>query len=176
MNAARSEPRRQSATNPADTGTPESSPKSSRLIVVETVVHRRNTAGPVGVSFSSCRLLETDEQSYTRELRVGEEWVPIDLGWLQERVSVVVVENLGEDPPATIPNEEEKARRESRVLEIGCRILLSDSAAPPVKAAILPIYEILPGDSHRGRPVPEASFFLRCLNGETRCKIFAVPV
>lgn len=70
-------------------------PAPSRLISTGWIYHQRTGQEPQGWSFGWSLPLDNDEQPYFRELTVGEEWRPLDHGWL-DSASRVCFWNRGE--------------------------------------------------------------------------------
>lgn len=65
----------------------------ARVTVVQHVYHYRPGKQAVSKSHRFCRTLKSgDEQAYSRELTVAEEWTQLDLGWVKE-ASVLVLSN-----------------------------------------------------------------------------------
>ena len=66
----------------------------ARIVVVETVYHQVNGKQPVQVGEPWAADLESDEQPYVRYLDVGQEWVPLDRGWIAS-ASILIIANQG---------------------------------------------------------------------------------
>lgn len=90
------------------------------LTVVERVYHQLDSDQPTSVETSFTQRVMSDEQPYSRRMKVGEEWVPIGKGWLEECAMLV----LRNDPESrfTIPSDEEKAADAVKVIEVGTDI------------------------------------------------------
>src|SRR3990167_2766898 len=56
----------------------------ARIVVVENVYYQK-TGEPNATATESrfSHWLVTDEQPYIRKIKVGEEWMPIDRGWIE---------------------------------------------------------------------------------------------
>lgn len=59
--------------------------RKSRLVVIETVHFTSEINEPVTAETRSGYWVESDEQPYKRTVRVGRDWVLIELGWLAGR-------------------------------------------------------------------------------------------
>lgn len=138
-----------------------------QMIVVEQLYHHAGDGTePFAKDASFVRELASDEQVYERVMRVGGEWLPLDLGWLKDRpIGTMRLENLRE-PLTTQPTEEERAERAGRVIEL----VLCTGDGMHMPFALVP-----PGESARFAPVNAGRMFLRCLSGSTKINLCLVP-
>ncbi len=67
----------------------------ARLVVVETVSHIGEEIVSADSRFS--RNLESDEQPFSRKVYVGQDWAPLECGWIKE-ASMLVLECIGAAP------------------------------------------------------------------------------
>lgn len=94
----------------------------ARLVVLKSVYHQVAGQSPTllpPVNFS--RNLASDEQAYTREMPVGEEWVQIERGWVEDVGYLAVANQEGTLIP-TNASREESSLAQSRRLLVGMRI------------------------------------------------------
>jgi hypothetical protein len=131
------------------------------LTVVETVYHHHPSLTPLTTDNRFTRHISTDEQPYSRFVVVGEEWQPIDYGWLKDKpIGMMVIENC---PPQlmTHPTLEEKRVLDAAVIEVG----------------LPPFAQVLPGESCRFHPHESVlnNLRIRCRQGNTRCRVTLIP-
>ena len=136
-------------------------PSPARLTIVSVVYHQPLGEEPHSFPHKISKPLTTDEQAYTRKLKVTQEWQPIDIGWLTS-LSLLLITNE-EGKYTTQPSEEEKLAISQRVLEVGIKVEggypLSVTYPGPT-----PIFLIGPGDSFSASPCNCKSLYLRCQN------------
>lgn len=90
-----------------------------RLTVVINVAHEHYGDQPFGLNIVYQQPLESKEQVYSRRYMATEEWKPIDLNWLEEvGTSLVIIENLEGKGLLVNPTVEEKAATSAKILEI----------------------------------------------------------
>lgn len=152
--------------------TPEQPPrivpvKSPRITVVENVYHQipgENVNGPPPSRFY--RWLESDEQAYTRSIKIGMEWQELDLGWLKgKQGALLIITNNLKRLPSRKPSAEEENEFYSKVLEIG--ILERDGKVTPI--AYIPI-----GEDIRLPPLSLDRYRIRCQTENGKYLIFLV--
>jgi hypothetical protein len=137
----------------------------SSLIVVESVYYQIHNEQPSTAFGDTSRFiceLSTDEQAYQRKQVVGETWVPLKLGWL-ENCSQLLLKNE-EGKFAYNPTEEQKQAVASRVIQ------LSFTQENPTAHVLIP-----PGENSRFRPYSAQGLMLRCECGNAQYTIYAVP-
>ncbi len=134
----------------------------NRLTVVETVYHQTATGEPDSIASSFFRELDSDEQPYRRKTKVGEEWTPLDLGWIKEAGMLVICNDEGKGL-TKIPTPEEKEELAKKVLLLGFAI----------EGCHFGAFRILPGESFRGSPT--TNLYLLSCYGVTRFTVYAIP-
>lgn len=139
-------------------------PNRGRLTVVETVYHQAPGESPREVLSRFNRWLESDENMYQRTAKVGEEWTPIDLGWLAGDAGTILLVAEGGPRRNTIPTEEEKREDRSKRIAVSFR---SDTPRDDIT--------LLPGESARFSPSYAKEILLRCLCGKTRYTVSVIP-
>jgi hypothetical protein len=153
----------------------------SRIGVVESVYCQQPGDNPISAESRFSRWLNTDEQPYSRKIKVTEEWQPLDWGWLKKASMLVVVNEEGRFLQVQ-PTPQERCDAISKVVEIGIAVCLDGGTLN------IPFAEILPRESSRFSPCKsieaglvlccrhgEASLVLRCRHGEARCSIMLFP-
>lgn len=126
-----------------------------RITVVSQVTYQ--TAGKVTSTVISRYSLPVaeDDQKYERPpYSVGEEWVPLDPGWVKEP-GMVVVQN----------------DRKSPWLEIGVSTVISLDGM----TAVLPCWLVPPGGEHRGFPADFSSVRVRAKEGQCKFVVNVYP-
>lgn len=92
----------------------------ARVGVNEAIFHVMHGRPVTNIEARFNVLCETEEFPYTRrEVQLGKEWVKLDSGWLEDRWSVLVVENEEGRRLQTIPTPEERKAVVDRVIEVG---------------------------------------------------------
>ena len=146
-------------------------PKPARdtLTVVETVYHQPAGEEPTAVSVQYVRPLETQEQPYVRKIRVGEQWQPLDLGWIEQPGMIWLTNDEGRGLQVN-PTPEERAAIEAKVICLVTKVVNAG-----VLAGILAeddfSWEVPPGESFRGRPTCAKRVWLRCRSGTAKATI-----
>jgi hypothetical protein len=144
-------------------------PAGSKLTVVEQIYHHSPTSGSYSLDCRSSRSLKTDEQPYSRRMKVDEQWQKIDIGWV-EKPSLVVVENREGQFMQVQPTKEEREATAKKVLEFsfaerrGVAVVVSD-----------PDVLIHPGTSFRFCPAMPCDMLIRCQSGEAKVSVTAFP-
>lgn len=143
-------------------------PTSSRIVIVETVSFQSPHMPLNIVEVRASRPVVTDEQVYSRNLPLDQEWRPIELGWFAdcpEKVGMVVIKNLGPARRAQgNPDQVERDELTNSVVEVSCRY-----GTPEVD-----VY-VPPRESLRMQPTNVRFWCMRC-RGKTRIQINVYPV
>lgn len=132
-----------------------------RLTVVENVYHQAISDGQGPTQFESrySRELDTKEQVYQRRTKVGEDWEPLDFGWI-EKVGLLLIRNE-EGKFTEIPTDEENQRTQRKILEVA---YCSEGSG-----WLIPV-----GESMRGIPTSKLAR-IRSHSGVTRYTITVIP-
>ncbi len=165
--------------------TPELPPPRprARLTLGGEVSLLRPGEGTDGRPVRFVRWLATDEQPYAREVRVTEEWVPLDCGWLKGGAGFLVLENPRERPQR-VPTAEESAACDAKVVEVGMMLpaaapggrplnMWDEGPAPP--AGPVACWLVPPGEALPATPADANLLFLRCRKGEAKVRLWLVP-
>lgn len=152
------------------TGVPNPLPRVGRLTVVETCVYYApGDDKPVTTDARFSRAVTTDEQPYVRRCALGEDWVPLDTGWLAGQVSAVVVENHRPARQA-IPSPQERAAEDGAVVEVGVTTPTGNGEFYVFAALTVPV-----GEACRFNFVATQFVRLRCRAGKAKVTITAFP-
>lgn len=135
----------------------------SRLSVLNTVYHQPAGEQPMAVVGNYCRWLESDEQPFSRRLRIGEEWQAIETGWIRHAGLVVLKNDEGVFDQVQ-PTEQERMDAQAKVLEVSC------SSGPPEAQWL-----VRPGESLPATPASTMRLQIRCRQGQARCTVTAFP-
>lgn len=148
----------------------------NRVTIVESIYHENNE-GPAQINTPSFSYqLTSDEQAYTRIMTVKEEWVPLDTGWLDGKVSMIHLFNMeGKIAPVRL-SEEQKADIQSRVIELG----ISCVGPKPVENGMITCSYLSPRKSIRleTKGLSEnlsQRYYLRCLSGSCKVQVSCLP-
>jgi hypothetical protein len=133
-----------------------------RLTVVQSFYHSVVGEEATRADGGFSRFLKTSEQCYTRWLKVAEEWIPLDTGWVTE-VGLVVIKNVNTKFTQRQPTEEQKAEAAKKVLEVS---YTKDSN----RSFLIP-----PGECYPFYPSSPGELFLRCQHGQTRFDLWVYP-
>lgn len=132
----------------------------SRMTVVDSVYfqppHEEATV-------TDCRFsceLESDEQPYQRQMKVGETWQPLDRGWLDSAAMLVVRNDEGRFTQEQ-PTREDRAKAAAKV------VVLAFGDRPAVL--------VRPGRSARFEPNLLEEITLRCESGTARVTVTLIP-
>lgn len=143
--------------------------KQPRITIVSSVYHQipgDKTSGPPQSKYY--RWLESDEQPYSRTVKVGIEWEPIDTGWLKDKEhSLLVITNSLKRLPSRKPTPEEEAEFYSHVLEIGW--IEQDNSVTPI--GYIPV-----GEDIRISPLNMHRYRIRSQTPDGKYSIFLVPM
>lgn len=129
------------------------SQRTARVVVVDNVVYQNGEDKAITVPVRFAYPLKTEEQPYSRKMKIGKEWKPMEKGWI-EKCSMMVLENrekqagIGED---------------AKVIEMSFHHSLSVD------------FTIPPGQSMRGCPANLKATYVRCLGGEASLFISLFP-
>lgn len=102
------------------------------------------------------------EDPWTRRINVGEEWALPDLGWLSEKVSLLIFENLAGKGRASQPTAEEREAIAKQDIEVSF-------------GAGLPACVIRPGKFILFEPVDAEAVRVRSLGGTVKMLLVALP-
>ena len=132
---------------------------TTRLTVIETVYYQLSNSQPMSVPVRFTRQIKTDEQPWVRKIQVGENWQPIDKGWIKNCSMLMLVNEEGSGLQK-VPTEEERRDISARVVLIG-----NDSFCVRVR----------PGESCRIEPDDFLDANLICMQGKARCTLYIFP-
>lgn len=146
---------------------PVPAPIKSRLTVVETVYHQNGTDQPTSAYSSFCRtLVSQDEQPFAKQVKVTEDWRPLDLGWI-EQAGMVVIRNESGVFKIVIPTDSEREVEMRKVVEVGfC------TGSYEITPSVL----IPPTESARFYPYELSQLRIRCRSGMAKCTVHLFPV
>lgn len=90
----------------------------NRITTVESITYEREDGEPFQVATRCWREVEQDTQPYQREIKIGEDWKPLDLGWATEwdKIGTISIQHLGEKPSQKVLSPEELALTRSKTL------------------------------------------------------------
>lgn len=140
----------------------------ARLVSVSTVYHQLLPGQPTGQQRQWSRPLASDQQPYgPRTLTVGEEWMPLDCGWVTD-VGYVVIQNEEGKFTQTIPTEEEREAAAGKVLEVA---FPGWNANDPIHHRWL----VPPGETFSGTPSLASCLRIRSRSGPCRYTLTVYP-
>ena len=133
-----------------------------RITVVETVYYQPQGDDATAIDGSYSRELNSHEQIYRRNCEVGEEWEPLDSGWI-DRAGLLVVKNTEGLNQQRMPTGEEKEELKRKVLQIA------------YKGEEDCCWLIPPGESMRGLPSHIKCLVVRCKRGTCSFSVHVIP-
>lgn len=136
----------------------------SKLTVVDTVYYQCVGGEPVSVESKFSRELDSDEQIYQRHSKVGEDFIPLDCGWLERNVGMLLITNEEGKNLQAHPTEEEAETLSRRVLEVRYK-----------GNGLAGGWLIPPGESFRGYPSNTENLVIRCQVGTAQFTINLIP-
>jgi len=144
---------------------------TARLTVRETVYYQGPEGQPLSVETRFWTAVESDEQPYIRQQEVGEDWVALDCGWLEELEKGVVTLHNPEPRWRVNPTPEERATAEARVIEIAFKVPGTGTISYPLTPVlVLPI-----GTGQRLHILDLSIVRLRCRSGKVRVQVHVFP-
>lgn len=115
---------------------------------------------------SFTRVLHTEEQPWRRDLAVGPDWAPLDLGWLAGKpVSQLIVINQEGQFRGGNPTPEARAAVLAKVVHVG-----HDRDGKAAKFT-----KVSPYQSIRIEPEPDEDYLICCPNGPAKVTVVAIP-
>lgn len=148
----------------------------AHLTVVETIYHQAgNDEQPTAVPHTYMRALTSEEQAYSRVMSVGEDWMPLDSGWLQ-KCSQVWIHNQQLRRDAN-PTQDEREADSGRIVDVGIKLPSTeprDNWSPPDGHPV-PTLWLHPNDSMRAPFTDPAMVYLRCRNGVAKVRVVVFP-
>lgn len=117
------------------------------------------------------RWLDSDEQGYTRSVKIGEDWQEIDLGWLKDKdIGYIFFENDTRRLPGKVPTQEELDELAAKVIEIGIVIQVATN-----DFEIHPLMSFLPEEGTGFCPIALQNLRVRCRKGVAKLSYYVVP-
>lgn len=136
----------------------------NHVTVVEYVCFHAYDGQPIQQETKFFKKIASDEEPYKRKIRIGEDWEPLDCGWVKEAGVLVLANEEGKYLQAN-PTEDEQAALDAKIVEVS---FLPD---PPPNNC----WEVPPGEAMRGFPGNLKSLYVHCQSGVARCIVFVVP-
>lgn len=144
--------------------------RKPRVTVTGTVVHQVPGGQPKSPPRTRFfRWLEEDEEAYSRTVKVGGDWVPLDLGWVGERCSLLVLANATKLRTQRQPTQDELSSLLGKVIEVAVAVPLDG------RDFHQPFAEIPIGEDMRLSPREPSRYRVRCRSGEGKYTVFLVP-
>ena len=135
-----------------------------KLNVVSMIYHQElgeHPEEPVCIESRWSRRLKSRGQMYQRRLKVGEQPVPVDTGWVERPGTIVIVNCTGQQP-TTVPTPQQAAERASHVMELRF-------------GTTGPCWLVRPGESFCASPSTFEGLTVRCQNGMARYTLHVIP-
>lgn len=106
-------------------------------------------------------------EPYQRRVKIGEDWAPLDFGWVPWKdVRVAFIQNISKLNPTINPTEAEILAAKSAIILWGIR--------PQTLEHVVAVDSIIPKDVGIIRPQNDL-YFVRCASGTTEYKITVFP-
>lgn len=142
----------------------------SHLTIVDTIYYQQGGDSTVSADSRYTRWMDSEEQHYNRQLKIGMEWEKLNVGWISD-CGMLMIKNREGTNQKVHPSEEEKEDTANKVLEIG--VVLPE--LPEVPSKTIPFAIVLPGESLRFHPYKVGNLYVRCKHGPCRIIIDAFP-
>jgi hypothetical protein len=150
--------------------------QKAHITVVETVYYQRPGGQTLPYQSSYSRFIENDEQPYSREVKLCEEWVKLDKGWL-EVAGLLHIQNVPERFSRQ-PSVQERESAAAKIIDIAFvpaqESKLRDMHSPKRQPIVANCY-ILPGETTRIHPADLNTIYLRSQCGVAKCLISIIP-
>lgn len=137
----------------------------ARIGVVSLLYHQQPGVDPISIDSRFSRWLESTEQPYLRKITIKEEWTPLDLGWIGDKVGMLLIKN--EEGHFQIqPTEEQRQEVMARIVELAV-----ESAA-----GIIVLWGLVrPLESIQFEPSNAQYLRLRCRKGQAKITLAVMP-
>jgi len=135
--------------------------ENRRLTVVSKIYLQTTQEEPFAVDVRYEEQVLSDEQVWERHTKVGEGWIPLDCGWVDEASLVVITNNEMPVPHNQLTGSVGPVN--VHILEVG------------ESQSRIPIFEIPPGQSLPGRPVDLKGLVIRSRGGTVRFTVWVLP-
>ncbi len=146
----------------------------ARLVIIQQIYHQIFNQQPrPALDARHSRILKSDEQSYgPRTITIGEEWVPLELGWLKDTpIGMIVLTNEEGRFMDRNPTLEQAREGEKKILELSFTCLGTSGNKPSYAATLL----IPPRESQTILPANPKEVMIRCRSGQGKYTILIVP-
>lgn len=141
-----------------------------KLTVHVIVYHQNPGEDPFQRTSIWDRRLKSGDQPYQRRLTIGQEWTPLDLGWIKEPGYILLENRAGRREPEN-PTEERKAEIASMVLDVGFFAYLDPGSGP----AMVPSLVVRPGGAQPFELYEGARVYLRSAYGSIPVNVYVFP-
>ncbi len=148
--------------------------RSNRIAVVEMVYFQETGVSPIAITTRFSRKLHSDEQPCIRKIKIGQDWLPVEMGWVRDCGMLVI--NNDEGKFKTNPSEDQLATVSKMIVEVAVqppeeknRNMHSPPKIGPQLFAVIPPQESL-------RLIPSGNLVVRCRSGIARITINAFPI
>jgi len=136
----------------------------NRFTYVLNVYHEQHGEEPVGDRLAVSCDLDLNAESYQRRQIIGEDWSPLDLGWMKpEDVGYVLIQNReGTGYQPVVPSDEE-------LLDVGRRILYVGNPGDSAGWLVPPRHFLL------SMPIDVSVLRMRCTHGRAKVRTAVYP-
>lgn len=154
----------------------EAGKEKAHFTIVENIYFQRPNGRTMPLVHTYARFVDSDEQEYSREVKLTEEWTKLDTGWICN-TGLLHIANTP-DKFKTQPTEDQRQAAAMKVVEIAFATQhdgkprdMHSPKRPPITADLF----VLPGETTRIHPVDTKTIFLRSQSGITKCVITVLP-
>ena len=146
------------------------------MTVVEQIYHQPAGEEPTAYHHSFVRKLFIQEQPYSRKIKVGGGWQPLDLGWFADKPDAVgmvqVINNEGRFTQ-TQPTDEERAAAAAKVIEVVGG--MDDPTRSLWKGPVGMLLLVYPKESMRNTVERPNNLWVRCQSGVACATVNVFP-
>lgn len=136
-----------------------------RISVVFQALHEHCCSDPMPIPCTFAHILGTIEQPWHRVMRVSQEWIPLDLGWLADGAGFLIIRNVTGSKKHLQPSEEEKADLAKKI------VVVAPADTDPKKTG----RSIRPGHFDFGYPENARELRIRCEHGTAEILLDVIP-
>lgn len=166
---------------------------NSRLSFKGNLFYYSKDNQPIAMTFGFSRSQETEEQAFSRTIKVGEEWVKLEVGWIKTCSGLLLVNEEGRRLQR-VPDHQEREDMKERIVEIcllpyeditlgtliPAHIEPRDMHSPPRPAPqgpkLSPLLYLPPGETSGPLyPVNVHGIYLRCRKGSVKVTTLLIP-
>lgn len=148
----------------------------ARLLTSITIYHQDVGNQPIAFERKQSRLLGSREQPYVRKTRIGSEFKPLDLGWLNGQADVLLLSNeAARELVKPTPEEKVDAERKTIVVAVLANPVVGKRTQHDPPPQIVPFTIVPSGESIKIHLIGGLQYFIRSNFGDLTYALVACP-